>query len=98
MCNICSDNENKHNNVEFKCSHEICRSCFIKWVITSNNKDPKKNITCPYCRTDILYSIDVNHERSFIRDNMVELMFEYETPTSSQEQDYLEESLIEYLE
>ena len=98
MCNICSDNENTHNNVEFKCSHEICRSCFIKWVITSNNKDPKKNITCPYCRTDILYSIDVNHERSFIRDNMVELMVEYETPTSSQEQDYLEESLIEYLE
>lgn len=98
MCNICGDKENTHNNVEFKCSHEMCRSCFSKWVISSNNKDPKKNITCPYCRTEIVCSTDVNHERAFMRDNMLELMDEYKTPSSSQEQDYLEESLVEYLE
>lgn len=97
MCDICGDKKDTHNNVEFKCSHEMCRSCFIKWVITSNNEDPKKNITCPYCRNFVLYSCDVNHERTFLRENMLELMDKYKTPSSSQEQDYLEESLVEYL-
>ena len=98
MCNICHKTSEEQNIIEFKCSHEMCKSCFIKWTIISNNEDAKKNITCPYCRTDILCSIHVNHERAFLRENMTEIMDEYETPSCSQEQEYLESSLIDYIE
>lgn len=70
-------------------------------VVSSNGQSlviMKKNITCPYCRTDILCSIHVNHERAFLRENMTEIMDEYETPSCSQEQEYLESSLIDYIE
>jgi hypothetical protein len=97
MCNICVNNDPK-KDISFKCSHEMCGKCFTKWVIVSNNEDPKKNITCPYCRTDLILSQHVNHERAFLREMIMDGMEEYETPTCSQEQEYLENSLEEYIE
>ena len=51
VCDICTENKNIY--YLNPCLHKICGSCFIK-IMDSASK-------CPFCRTDILSSINTSH-------------------------------------
>lgn len=49
-CSICQERFKLREYIrELKCSHIYHKKCIDKWL--------KDNLTCPYCRSDIIYDI-----------------------------------------
>lgn len=58
-CPVCNDELTVANSVSTECNHQFCKTCFWKWIKSSN--------TCPLCRKSVLTNSEELEEHKYIR-------------------------------